>query len=44
MFERAALEDGRLGGAFGFGIVGFEREQERMIRIAREGLDVFFRG
>ena len=42
MFERPALEDGGFGGAFGFGIIGFERKKERMIRIAREGFDVFF--
>jgi hypothetical protein len=42
MFERPALEDGGFGGAFGFGIIGFEREEKRMIGIAREGLDVFF--
>lgn len=42
MFERPALEDGGFGGAFGFGIIGFEREQERVIGVTREGLDVFF--
>jgi len=41
MFEGPALEDGGLGGAFGFGIVGFEREQKRVVRIARESLEVF---
>ena len=42
-FQRPALEDGGLGGAFGFGIVGFEREQERLVGVAREGLDVLAR-
>ena len=43
-FERPALEDRRFGSAFGFWIVGFEREQERVIGIAREGLEVLFQG
>ena len=38
--ERAALEDCGLGGVFGLGIVGFEREEQRVIGVAREGFEV----
>ena len=42
--ERPAFEDGGLGGAFGVGIVSFEREKKRVIGVARESLDVLLRG
>jgi hypothetical protein len=38
------LENRRFSGATGFGIEVFERQQNRVIRIAREGLDVVAAG
>ena len=43
-FDGALMEDGRFGGAFGVGIVVFEREQERVIGIAGKGAEILLRG
>jgi hypothetical protein len=42
--QSAAFKDRGFGRAFGFGVVGFEREQQRMVRVAEEGPEIIAPG
>ena len=41
--QRAPLEDGRLGGSPGYGIVSLQGEKQRLVGVARKSLDVLAR-